>query len=343
MNTCDLSIVIPVYKAPVEALCNVLDSIHNQTAACSFEVLVVLDGRESNAALLEAGIEQQYANVKLIIQDHAGVAAARNTGIEQAAGTWVMFMDADDRLPAGAFAAYAEEMGFKETDMIFANHDRVYGARVETIDVFPRRTVYTRNSRTDTLGIVLSSGTDLGTVWAKLFRTDFLNSRNLRFNTALVNGEDQEFMVRCVMSMRQVVCIPACGYVYQYNATSAVRKYNPHYIQECIATLHAVRRDLHTLGSVEQLDTIFHVYCLDRLLIIVVNNLFNPNSPLSNHAKRHQLSQLVASDLFGPSLQGKYIQHFPKQKQLVLWSAKYRLFLLLSLAMWVRHRQLMDA
>ncbi len=62
------------------------------------EVVIVDDGSGDDTAAIASGLER----ITYVRQDHAGLAAARNRGLEASAGTFVIFVDADDHLLPGA-------------------------------------------------------------------------------------------------------------------------------------------------------------------------------------------------------------------------------------------------
>jgi glycosyltransferase involved in cell wall biosynthesis len=105
-----VSIIIPTYvKTPGDmALLNeTLATVGTQTCS-DFEVIVVDDG----SPLVLQGLPQR---THVIRQDNAGPAAARNTGITESRGEYLVFLDADDHLLApaleaglAAFAAHPE-------------------------------------------------------------------------------------------------------------------------------------------------------------------------------------------------------------------------------------------
>ncbi|MBX3014918.1 MAG: glycosyltransferase [Caldilineaceae bacterium] len=78
-----------------EALQSIADQSHPPT-----EVLVV-DGGSTDQSV---AIAQRFERVRLIHQSGAGLAAARNQGIQAAVGEWIAFLDADDRWAAEKLA-----------------------------------------------------------------------------------------------------------------------------------------------------------------------------------------------------------------------------------------------
>jgi glycosyltransferase involved in cell wall biosynthesis len=67
------------------------------------EVIVVDDGSTDDTVAIVRAIRDP--RLRLMSNDSAGVSAARNLGARHASGQWLLFLDADDRLRAGAVAA----------------------------------------------------------------------------------------------------------------------------------------------------------------------------------------------------------------------------------------------
>jgi len=86
--------IVPAHNAAryVQAT---LDSLRRQTDS-ALEILVVDDGSTDDTAERVARAAEQDGRLRLIRQPNAGVAAARNRGLEEARGDFIAFVDADD-------------------------------------------------------------------------------------------------------------------------------------------------------------------------------------------------------------------------------------------------------
>ncbi|MFM6154726.1 MAG: glycosyltransferase family 2 protein, partial [Sphaerospermopsis kisseleviana] len=85
-----VSVIIPVYNGD-RHLAQAIESVLNQTYQ-PFEVIVVDDGSTDNSA----NVACSYKEVHYLYQPNQGVAVARNTGISQARGEFIAFLDQDD-------------------------------------------------------------------------------------------------------------------------------------------------------------------------------------------------------------------------------------------------------
>ncbi len=87
-----VSVVIPAYNA-MTYLPETLESVLRQTFT-DFEVLIINDG--SSDHIVQWASELVDSRIRLISQENQGLSGARNTGIAQAQGEYIAFLDADD-------------------------------------------------------------------------------------------------------------------------------------------------------------------------------------------------------------------------------------------------------
>jgi glycosyltransferase involved in cell wall biosynthesis len=104
MSGPSVSIIIPCYNTARylgEALASSLAQDY-----WPVDITVIDDGSKDSSAQVAAG----FPGVRCIRQANAGVSAARNNGLKQTSGEFVVFLDADDRLLPGAIATGVREL-----------------------------------------------------------------------------------------------------------------------------------------------------------------------------------------------------------------------------------------
>ena len=115
-----VSIIVPIYNA-APFLRETLDSILASTYR-PIEVVMVDDGSHDDSLTIAQLYCKQYAECQVIAQKNRGVSAARNTAIKAAKGTYILPVDADDKI--------ADTFIEKAVEIIEHNHNiRVVGCR----------------------------------------------------------------------------------------------------------------------------------------------------------------------------------------------------------------------
>src|SRR5690554_6310538 len=95
-----VSVVIPIYN--VEAyLARCLESVAGQSYQ-EIEILCVNDGSTDASGEIARQFALREPRCRVIEQSNAGLSAARNTGVAEAKGRWVFFLDSDDWMPPHA-------------------------------------------------------------------------------------------------------------------------------------------------------------------------------------------------------------------------------------------------
>ena len=90
-----VSVIIPVYKTPVEFISRCIQSVTAQTYP-SLEIILIDDGSPASYAAEYQKIAQSDKRIGIIRRQNGGVSAARNDGIKAATGDWCLFVDADE-------------------------------------------------------------------------------------------------------------------------------------------------------------------------------------------------------------------------------------------------------
>lgn len=94
MTSSKISIIVPVYKVEQYLRC-CLDSIVAQTFT-DWECILIDDGSPDNSGKICNEYAEKDGRFMVIHQENAGSSSARNVGINESSGDWIMMIDADD-------------------------------------------------------------------------------------------------------------------------------------------------------------------------------------------------------------------------------------------------------
>ena len=170
----DLSIIVPVYNY-ASLLKENISSILNQKTKYSFELILVDDGSTDGAR----DIVKSYAsgpNVRVICQENQGIAGARNTGIDNAGGRYIMFVDCDDVVTDDLVETLMSKAMSENYDIVMCAHDLVKQNRGVVTSVIPNiytdKNLYGYNENASILNYA-------GLPWGKVYKRELWE--NVRF------------------------------------------------------------------------------------------------------------------------------------------------------------------
>jgi glycosyltransferase involved in cell wall biosynthesis len=103
-----VSVVIPCYNQ-ARFLGEAIQSVLSQ-GYTDLEIIVVDDGSNDGTEEVASGYAKDNSRVRLIRQENRGQAAARNRGLAEAGGEYVVFLDSDDRLVSEALEVGVREL-----------------------------------------------------------------------------------------------------------------------------------------------------------------------------------------------------------------------------------------
>ena len=113
-----VSIIVPVYNVD-KYIRNTLESILKQDYQ-NKEIIIIDDGSTDKSLEICNNILYERKNVKIIHQNNLGVSVARNKGLENATGDYIMFVDADDILERDMISTLVKIMDGKNADIAMA-------------------------------------------------------------------------------------------------------------------------------------------------------------------------------------------------------------------------------
>lgn len=183
-----VSIIIPVYKVE-EYLDRCMESVVNQTYA-NLEIILVDDGSPDRCPQMCDDWAKRDSRVKVIHQQNKGLSGARNSGIREATGDWLYFLDSDDYLLLECISLMMECVDkHPDVDVVYA------GAKVtkEGYEGFSFESVNLPDYSNDREWInraLLLRSILLMTAWNKLARRSFVLEKGLFFEEGYIHEDD---------------------------------------------------------------------------------------------------------------------------------------------------------
>lgn len=125
MKGIKISIIIPCYNVE-KYLSRCLESILNQKVAHDlYEIITVIDGSKDNSESICSKYASIYSNIKVVVKENGGVYAARNTGVEEAGGEYIWFVDPDDYVTPNSLSDILLALSTSDLDVLFFYFNRV--------------------------------------------------------------------------------------------------------------------------------------------------------------------------------------------------------------------------
>lgn len=177
-----ISVIIPAYNAQ-ESIGRCLESVLCE----GVEVIVVDDGSTDSTADIVRSYQPNYPLLKLLPQENKGVSAARNAGLRACTGDYVVCVDSDDYVVAGALSRLATELADNTADVLVMRSFASGIERYPWTDILSEGKVYDAET-------LMKAGYFRGSVCGCAFSHSFLVEHGLHFQENLTHSEDFIFM-----------------------------------------------------------------------------------------------------------------------------------------------------
>lgn len=230
-----LSIIIPCYNC-ADFIGETIDSLENQTCK-DFEVICINDGSTDNTLdTLTAWQAKSQLEIKIINQKNAGVSTARNRGIDEAKGKYMLFLDSDDIYNKDFVKLMLENALQSGADTVYCKLGRKLKeiAEGEFSAVVP-----IMQSQNDAMYNLMYKMGEIG-FYCYIYIKEILIKNNIRFDINTAHGEDREFNWKYLCKCNSILLIDVPLYGYRVNAQSA--SYKPITWQRIVNGLAWVKR-----------------------------------------------------------------------------------------------------
>lgn len=215
-----ISVIIPAYNAerflPEALACVIAQDFKD------WELILVDDGSTDATARICDEAAAADTRIRVIHKANGGPSSARNTGLDEARGEWIYFMDSDDGLPSKAFSTLYAEAINNHTDIVLAP----FSPFKEKIPADKKHTSTGRGRLLSGLEAVATGmyqcGIDIGP-WGKLYKRALWEG--LRFRHGIIY-EDLDIFYRLWIKASLVSLLSTPLYYYRQRPDSLMHTFN---------------------------------------------------------------------------------------------------------------------
>lgn len=243
----DVSLICPCYNS-ASSLERLLDSYKKQDFQGRMEIIFVVDpGTDETLGILQ---KEASSSIRFIAnEERLGVVSSRALGIEQAEGSYVGFVDADDFLEPSFVSKMHGALAQNDGDVVNCSF-YVKSSKKEFLYPFRGKDgVYSRNEAIQKL---LMDCSIRGFLWSKMFKKELLLEKPLIRLPKNHSFEDMPFCFSVFAKCRKIVTLkdPLYHYSKEGDATLSSRQ-NPNRAQEHLNCFAVMRAFCELLGDDE--------------------------------------------------------------------------------------------
>lgn len=261
------SIIVPIYNAK-NYIHKCIDSILSQNSK-DYELLLVDDGSTDGCSSICDEYAENNHQIRVIHKENGGVVSSRNTGIKEARGEYILYVDADDWVAENWMEVISEQIystpekpdivvigsigiyNDRQTPHIINTTEGFYDrSRLET-EIFPRLISDKRRYIDD--AVILPAP------WNKAYKRELLEKHHC-YDEGIRLGEDTAFVFECFLNAQSiVVCKDILYYYNKLNPNSVLTKSDPNRFKKRVHLFQYIHERLAPYTSLigRQMDTFY--------------------------------------------------------------------------------------
>ena len=321
-----VSIIIPVYNVEIY-LKEAVRSICEQTYE-SLEIILVNDGSTDNSSLLCNQLAKEDKRIKVIHKKNGGLSSARNTGLDNALGNYILFIDSDDFIDRDTIKTLL--YGFdKNTNIGIVSAPCFYSYKNGEINIYNEVWNIKKERIIDYNDFCLSTlkQTSCHSACCKLYKKELLN--NIRFREGKKN-EDTLFMfdLSSIMSEMKLnmLEVPNKFYYYRVNENSITRNASQRVEIDIIENLLDLMKEKSEPNIFKTLKCQFYMETMNLCSSLITDNYLKQNiDPIYLDKAEKIFHDIKALDLIKYTSFKTFIKFYLMRKHKSIYAIYYKI------------------
>lgn len=218
-----VSVIIPVFNTQ-KYLRQCVESVLYQTYR-NFEIILVNDGSSDSSLDICQSFKQRLPSIiNLVNQQNQGLSSARNVGLKQSSGDYVIFLDSDDFWSTcnvlEILVSLIDKHPSEPLDFIMFNAMYYYDED-NTSKMFNYPESLSKISTPNKFEKLIESGNGCMSACMKIIRRSFLLNNNIEFIKG-IRGEDSPWFVDLMINTDKFIVINDCLYNYRQQVEGSI-------------------------------------------------------------------------------------------------------------------------
>lgn len=217
------SIVMPAYNCE-NTVGLTIENLKKQTFT-NFELIIVNDGSKDNTKNVLEKYSDTDERISVLTIANGGPGNARNQGIKQAQGKYLLLIDADDEVPLETLETYSNYLKQnKDLDLIISSYETRIRDKNEIIDIrlveTPTRIIGTHQQFLKEIYPLMNKQL-MYVVWNKIYRLDIIKQFSIQF-PSYKSCEDRLFNVTYFKHVNKCMVVNDVLYHYSFDGENSL-------------------------------------------------------------------------------------------------------------------------
>lgn len=325
------SIIVPIYNVE-KYLRTCIESILNQSYK-KYEIILINDGSSDNSDMI-CEEYKKYNNIKYINKKNEGVSVARNIGIENANGEWLVFVDPDDWLEK----TYLEEINNNirdDIDIILFDDFVEFNNKTIENNIYFKEKKFKGKEKDDLMLQFFSKNNckyfpqyhDCSSPWGKAYRRKFILNENLFFEPELRRAQDKIFNLNAFQMANSLLYFRKSLYHYRMNENSTWGKYSPNIIDD----LKKLYKYMSIFVSKYKNDNNLFTKSYNEKVALSVNSIFrqyfyHKDCKIKTYKKRKMIKAFLNEEPFYNAVKNTQYKDISFQEKVFLFCLKNKMY-----------------
>lgn len=280
-----VSVIIPVYNTE-KYLEECIDSVIAQTYK-NLEIILVDDGSSDRSPLLCDQYAQTDTRVKVFHQKNGGLSIARNMGIKEASGEYIVFLDSDDYWDdAYIIEKLLKKIARKKSDVVNYRYKQYIEETGKYRNcLFSSEESFLGKTKEEVLEYLLQRGLYIASACNKMVRTEFIKTNQLYFTEHIV-AEDVDWCARIMLLCSTIDYCNEDAYIYRQRQGSITHTIQYKNIKQICDNVKYCVALGNGLQKSEKMYGLYYSYVAYQYGVFLVANHYVKNEKVKNLVKK---------------------------------------------------------